>query len=66
MTLSAEIGRAALKLSPPAAVIWAHMAGWGPQDWMYAVTTLYVVLQSLYLAWKWLREYRAARKADAQ
>ena len=63
MSLSNEIGRAAVKLSPPVAVMWASMAGWGPQEWMYAVTAVYVVMQALYLAWKWIREYRADRKA---
>lgn len=63
MSLSAEIGSAAVKLSPPAVVILAHIGGWGPQDWMYALTSVYVFMQALYLAWKWIREYRADRKS---
>jgi hypothetical protein len=63
MSLTSEISAAAVKISPPAAVIWASMAGWGPQDWMYALTAVYVAMQALYLAWKWVREYRADRKA---
>lgn len=62
MSLANEIGVAAAKLTPPAAVIWAGVAGWGPQQWMYAATTVYVVMQSIYLGWKGIREYRAARK----
>jgi hypothetical protein len=64
MSLSAEIGAAVTKMTPPAAVILAGAAGWGPQEWMYAVTAVYVVVQTLYLAWKWIREYRAGRNTQ--
>jgi hypothetical protein len=50
---SAEIGSAALKLSPVVGV-----AAWGPAEWMYALTAAYVVLQAVYLLWKWRREAR--------
>jgi uncharacterized membrane protein YfcA len=63
MSLSAEIGRAFLKASPPVAVIGARIAGWGPQEWMYALTALYVAVQTVYLCWKWMREYRDSQKA---
>ena len=56
--LASEVNAAALKLSLPAAVASADVGGWGPQDWMYALTALYVVLQALYLIWKWVREAR--------
>lgn len=56
-----EVGSAAAKLSPPAIVVGASVSGWGVQEWMYAVTIGYVVLQAAHLAWKWLREWRAAR-----
>lgn len=62
MNLSDEISVAVAKVSPPVAVIVASAAGWGPQQWMYAATTVYVVLQSIYLGWKGIREYRASRK----
>lgn len=66
MSLSAEIGSAAVKVSPPVAVMWASIAGWGPQEWMYTLTALYVLMQGVHLAWKWHREYRAAKKADGE
>jgi hypothetical protein len=66
MSLTTEVTVAAAKLAPPAAVIWAGMVGWGPQQWTYVLTSGYIVLQAAYLGWKWVREYRASRKAGAQ
>jgi uncharacterized membrane protein YfcA len=51
--LGAEVGAAAAKLAPVGIV-----ATWGPADWMYALTAVYVVLQALYLLWKWHREWK--------
>ena len=62
MSLSNDIGVAAAKVSPPVAVSIAGAAGWGPEEWMYALTAVYVVMQAVYLGWKWVREYRATRK----
>ena len=53
MSLKNEITAAGLKLAPVGLV-----AGWGPADWMYALTAAYVVLQALYLVWKWHREWK--------
>jgi hypothetical protein len=58
MSIKAEISTGILKLSPPVAVIWASVAGWGPQEWMYALTSVYVVLQIVHLGWRWFREAR--------
>lgn len=55
--LSNEVGAAALKLAPVAAV-----ASWGPAEWMYALTAAYVVLQALYLLWKWRKEWKGRRE----
>jgi uncharacterized membrane protein YfcA len=57
----AEAQAAAAKLSLPATVIGAKAAGWGPAEWMYALTALYVVLQGAYLIWKWRREWDVRR-----
>lgn len=54
---------AAMKVSPPLAVAAAGAAGMSLQDWVYAVTILYVVLQSGYLVWKWRREVRRSENA---
>jgi hypothetical protein len=56
-----DVGTAAAKLSPPAIVVGASAAKWGVQEWMYAATIGYVVLQAAHLGWKWLREWRATR-----
>ncbi len=53
---------AALKTAPMVAVAGASAAGWGVQEWMYAGTLGYIVLQAGYLVWKWVREWRKARK----
>lgn len=54
--LSDEITAAGIKLAPVGVV-----ASWGPSDWMYALTAVYVVMQTAYLAWKWYREWKAKR-----
>lgn len=59
--LMAEAQAAAAKLSVPAAVAAAPAIGWGPAEWMYALTAVYVVLQGAYLLWKWRREWLAKR-----
>jgi uncharacterized membrane protein YfcA len=56
--ITAEVQAAAVKLSPVGAVAGAGAAGWGPEQWMYALTAGYVVLQAIYLLWKWQREVR--------
>lgn len=58
---STEIQVAAAKVSPPILVAGASVSGWGPADWMYALTAVYVVLQGAYLLWKWRREWKAKR-----
>lgn len=62
--LANDIASEVAKTAPPALVIGATVGGWGPQEWMYTLTACYVVLQSVYLLWKWRREAR--RKSDAE
>lgn len=57
MKISDEVGAAAAKLVPVAVV-----ASWGPAEWMYALTAAYVVLQAMYLLWKWRKEWKAKRE----
>lgn len=59
--IAAEIQAAGAKLTPVVALAGAKAAGWGPQEWMYALTAAYVVLQGAYLLWKWHREWKARR-----
>ena len=58
MKMGNEVGAAAAKVSPPLTVAVAGASGWGVQEWMYAVTLAYVVLQGAYLIWKWVKEAR--------
>jgi uncharacterized membrane protein YfcA len=62
--LIAEAQSAAAKLTPPAMVAGASVAGWGPAEWMYVLTAAYVVLQGAYLLWKWRREAKAKASGE--
>lgn len=57
-TIGTSIAAAALKVSPAAAVVAAQVSGMTLQQWMYAATILYCVVQSAYLVAKWVRERR--------
>jgi uncharacterized ion transporter superfamily protein YfcC len=59
--VASEVGTAAAKLTPPAAVVAARLGGLSLQDWVYIVTIAYVVMQGAHLAWKWVKEWRASR-----
>jgi len=59
--LVTEAQAAAAKLSVPVSVMGMQAAGWGPAEWMYTLTAVYVVLQGAYLCWKWFREWKAKR-----
>lgn len=58
-----EIGVAALKVAPPAAVAVASAgAGLSLQEWVYVVTIIYVVAQTGYLLFRWFRDWRGGDK----
>lgn len=57
--IASEVQAATAKLVPVGVVAAAEVGGWGPAEWMYALTALYVVLQAAYLLWKWRREWKA-------
>lgn len=59
--LAEAASAAALKSAPPVAVVAASAAGWGVQEWMYALTCAYLLAQLGYLLWKWYREWRKGR-----
>lgn len=61
--ISAELQTAAAKVSPAVVVAGAGVAGWGVQEWMYALTCVYLVAQLGYLLWKWRREWKAKHSA---
>ena len=56
---SSEVQAATAKLAPVGLLATADVGGWGPAEWMYALTAAYVVLQAIYLLWKWRREWKA-------
>jgi uncharacterized membrane protein len=45
-------------VTPPAAVLAAHVSGWTLQDWVLVATLLYLGLSSAWLLWKWWVAYR--------
>lgn len=57
-SFSAEFAEQALKGSPPVAVTAGMLAGMQMQDWVFALTLVYLLLQIGYLAWKWIRDIR--------
>ena len=59
--LANEVGVAGVKTAPAVIMSAAAGIGWGVQEWMYAATLAYVVLQGAYLLWKWHREWKAKR-----
>lgn len=56
-----EVAAAGAKLTPVGLIATANVVGWGPAEWMYALTAVYVVMQGAYLLWKWIREYRQSK-----
>lgn len=57
--IAQDVSVAAAKISPPAA---AMAFGLTLNEWVAIATLVYLVAQTAYLAWKWLREAKA-RKA---
>lgn len=49
---------AAGKATPPLAVAGASLAGMGLQEWVFALTIVYLALQIAHLIWKFFREGR--------
>lgn len=56
-----EAQAAAAKLSVPAAVAGSQAIGLSLQEWVYALTAVFIVIQAAYLLWKWHREWKAKR-----
>lgn len=50
---------AAVKASPPLAVVTAAIAGLSLQTWVYVATLAYTVLQISHLVFRWVRDWRA-------
>lgn len=57
-----EASVAAMKATPAVAVMTASVSGWSVQQWMYAATIGYIVLQAGYLCWKWWSEFRRGNR----
>lgn len=51
--LARELGHAAVKVAPPAAVLALP-----PNELLAWVSIAYVLMQTAYLVWKWRREWR--------
>ena len=58
-----DIAQEAAKAAPPVAVTgWAWFNGLTISDFVALATLAYIGLQSLYLMWKWFREWKRGRK----
>lgn len=57
-----EVTQEGMKLAPPVGVVGATVAGLNFQDWVYAVTFVYVLAQLAYLLWKWRREWKGRKR----
>lgn len=57
-----EVNIAAAKSAPAIGVAAAAASGWSVQEWMYAATIGYIVMQAAYLGWKWYREWRKGNR----
>lgn len=56
------LGATAAKVAPPVMVSGATIAGVPMADIVLWLTAFYLVIQIVYLAWKWQKEYRADGK----
>lgn len=59
-----ELPGATLKSSWPLALIGLSFSGWTAQDWFYAISSFFVILQGAYVAWKWRREAKKPDESD--
>lgn len=60
--ISESLGAAAAKVTPPATVTAASIAGMGLQDWVYTVTIIYTVLMIVqHVVTKWVPLVRSWR-----
>ena len=59
--IATEIGGAAGRIAPPAAVAVTTASGYTLQDWVYIGTLALLALQGAYLLWKWRRDWRAPK-----
>lgn len=53
-----EIAAAGIKAAPAVAVTGAASVGMSLEEWVFVATLVYLVLQILYLAWKFWRDLK--------
>ncbi len=63
--LAGDAYSAAGKAGPPLAIVGSSAAGLTLEDWVMIVTIIYVVLQILYLGFKFIRDLRRGGKEHA-
>lgn len=60
--MKVEIAQETLKASPPVTVTaWAWINGLTLDKWVALATLTYIVLQAIYLLWKWVREIKSGK-----
>lgn len=60
-----SVGSAVAKAAPPVAVAGSVVAGASLDRIVLVLTAIYLVGQISYLGWKWVREWRQARRNEA-
>lgn len=65
-SLGSDVAASALKSSPALAVTASAAAGMSLEEWVFAATLVYLVLQILYLLFKWYRDMSAPRESGGE
>lgn len=61
--MKAAIAQEGLKATPPVTITtFAWMQGLSLNEIVALATLAYIVLQASYLVWKWIKEYRTAKR----
>jgi len=63
--LAGDAVSASMKASPPLAVGTLSASGVSLEEWVFIATLVYLVLQILYLGYKFVRDLRRDRKEQA-
>lgn len=58
--------QAALGTPSAAAVLWTKVMGLSIDNWLGLFGIGFIVLQAMYLLWKWWRDIQKARREDAR
>ena len=63
--MKTELAQQTAYASPPLAATGAILVGLTLNEWVAAATIVYIVMQAIYLGWKWHQEWKAKQRADS-